>query len=261
MKNMSRFLSAMLCALTLVPAQAQVQPLPQPQGQTQGNRFPLPPADWPAPVPDRQVVSYLLLDRLEYRWQKGANVRVWDAQGWIGGDYNKLWLKSEGEKTAGGRTEAADVQLLYARLITPFWYLQAGVRNEARPGPSRNYGVLGIQGLAPGWFDVEASLFVRAGNVSGRVEAEYDQLLTQRLILQPRIETGFSGSSDRARGVGSGINDVQLGLRLRYEIRREIAPYIGYTWGRKVGNTADIARGNGERVTEHGIVVGLRIWY
>lgn len=231
------------------------------QSHARDSRFPLPPKDWPSPVMDRQIFSYVLLDRLEYRWQKGDNVRVWDAQAWFGGDYNKLWIKSEGEQTVGGRTEEADLQLLYARLITPFWFLQAGVRNEARPGPSENSAVLGIQGLAPGWFDVEASLFLRAGEVSGSLEAEYDQLITQRLVLQPRIETSFTGASDRERGVGSGINDVQLGLRLRYEIRREIAPYIGFSWVRKVGNTADIARDQGERTTERGIVAGLRIWF
>ena len=249
MKATMRLLSGLLAAIAVVPALAQ------------DNRFPLPPANWPSPVMDRQVVPYLLLDRLEYRWQKGDNVRVWDAQGWLGGDYNKLWIKSEGEQTVGGRTEEADLQLLYARLVSPFWYLQAGVRNEAKPGPSQNSAVLAIQGLAPGRFEVEASLFLRAGDVSGSVEAEYDQLLTQRLVLQPRVETSFAGASDRARGIGSGINDIELGLRLRYEFTREVAPYIGLNWARKVGNTADLARANGDRVTERGLVVGLRIWY
>lgn len=210
---------------------------------------------------DRQPVFYFLLDRLEYSWQNGDNVRVWDAQGWFGSDYNKLWLKTEGEQTVGGSTEDAEVQLLYSRLVRPFWYLQAGIRHEARPDPSRNYGVLAIQGLAPYGFDVEGSLFFRAGEVSGRFEAEYDQLITQRLILQPRIETNFAGSSDRQRGIGSGFNDVQLGLRLRYEIRREIAPYIGVTWTRKLGDTADLARVGGEDVRQFAVVAGIRLWY
>lgn len=210
---------------------------------------------------DQEAVPYLVLDRLEHRWQEGDDARVWDTQGWFGGDYNKLWLKSEGEQTVGGRTKEADLQLLYARLVKPFWYLQAGVRNESRPGPSRNFGALAIQGIAPYEFDVEGSLFFRAGEVSGRFEAEYDQLIAQRLILQPRVETGFAGSSDTARGVGSGINDIELGMRLRYELTREIAPYIGVNWVRKVGNTADLARGRGGSVTERGIVAGLRIWY
>lgn len=231
------------------------------QSAEAGKRFPLPPADWPMPVMDQQIVPYLLLDRLEYRVQKGKNAQAWDAQAFIGTDSDKLWLKSEGEKTVGGRTEQADVQLLYARLISPFWYLQVGARNDARPGPSRNYGVLAFQGLAPYRFNVEGSLFVRGGEVAGRFEAEYDQKVTQRLILQPRAETNVSSSSDRARGYGAGVRDVELGLRLRYEVVREFAPYIGINWSRKTGGTAALARQAGDSVTSRGVVAGVRVWY
>ena len=227
----------------------------------QQDSFPLPPKEWPEPVMDTAPFSLLRLDRLEQHFRNGADVRVWDAEAWFGGDYNKLWLKSEGEKTVGGPTEEADLQALYARRVSPFWHLQAGLRREMKPSPAQNYGVLAIQGLAPYWFEVEASAYFRGGEVSGQIEAEYDQLLTQRLILQPRIETNWSGSADPSRGVGKGINDVELGLRLRYEIRREFAPYIGINWTRKVGDTADLARSRGEDVKEHGVVVGLRIWY
>lgn len=249
----SWFLSAALVAL--VSSQAHAQP------SADANRFPLPPADWPMPVMDQQIVPYFLLDRLEYRLQKGENAQAWDGQVSIGTDYNKLWLKSEGEKVVGGRTEQADIQLLYARLISPFWYLQAGARRDARPGPSRNYGVLAIQGLAPYRFNVEGSLFVRGGEVAGRFEAEYDQRVTQRLVLQPRAETNVSSSSDRARGYGAGFRDVELGLRLRYEVVREFAPYIGVNWSRKTGGTASLAREAGDSVTSRGIVAGVRIWY
>lgn len=229
--------------------------------QAQNQSFPLPPANWRTPVMDQQLIPYLLLDRFEYRLQNGGNARAWDAQAWFGGDYNKLWLKSEGENIIGRRTEDADLQALYARLIAPFWNVQAGVRDQIRPGPAKAYGVLALQGLAPYRFNVEGSLFFRTDEVSGRLEAEYDQLLTQRLILQPRIETNFTSSSDRKRRIGSGINDLELGLRLRYEIRREIAPYIGLSWTRKLGSTAGIARSEGESVNERAIVAGLRIWY
>ena len=227
----------------------------------QQDPFPLPPKEWPKPVMDTDRFALFRLDRLEHRWQKGADARIWDAEAWFGGDYNKLWLKSEGEQVAGGRTEEADLQVLYARRISPYWHLQGGVRRELRPSPSQDYGVLAIQGLAPYWFEIEASAYFRAGEVSGQLEAEYDQLLTQRLILQPRIETNWSGSADPARGVGKGINDVELGLRLRYEIRREFAPYIGVAWTRKVGDTADIARSRGEDIKAYGIVAGVRLWY
>ena len=222
--------------------------------------FPLPPKDWPSPVMDTQPFTFLLLDRFEYRAQKGNNAVTWDAQAWFGGDYNKLWIKSEGEY-AGGRTESADAQVLYARRIAPLWHVQAGLREEARPKPSQTYGVLALQGIAPLWFNVEASAFFRSGGMSGSLEAEYDQYVTQRLVLQPRVETNFSGYSDPARGVGSGFNDVSFGLRLRYEIKREIAPYIGVTWTRRLGNTADLARAAGEDVGQFAIVAGIRLWY
>lgn len=250
-----RILPSMRGALVLALA------LIAPAALAQQDPFPLPPKEWPKPVMDTERFTFLLLDRFEYRARSGKDSWAWDGQAWFGGDYNKLWLKSEGEAEAKGRVEEADALALYARRITPFWHLQAGVRQEIRPKPAQNYGVLALQGLAPYWFDVEASAFLRGGEVSGRLEAEYDQLLTQKLTLQPRIETNWSGSADPARGVGKGINDVELGLRLRYEIRREFAPYIGINWTRKVGDTADLARSRGEDVKEYGMVAGLRVWY
>ena len=227
----------------------------------QDDRFPLPPKEWPAPVMDHEPFAFFLLDRLEYRAQKGADALYWDAQAWYGGDYNKLWLKSEGQRIVGGRTAEADLQVLYARRIAPFWHLQGGLRSEVRPGPTQNYGVLALQGIAPYWFNVEASTFFRGGNISGRLEAEYDQLLTQRLILQPRIDSDFSATADPARGVGRGINDVTLGLRLRYEIKREFAPYVGVTWSSKLGDTADIARSRGVDPRSTAVVFGVRVWF
>jgi len=230
--------------------------------QEQQDAFPLPPKEWPHPVMDQPVIPFLLVDRLEYRWQSGDNLRVWDVQGWVGGDYNKLWLKSEGSDAPGGPTEEADIEILYARLVSPFWYLQAGVRHELEPSPSRTSLAFGIQGLVPYQFEVEATGYVdERGKFSASMEAEYDLLLTQRLILQPRLETSFSTSGERARGVGRGFNELEVGLRLRYEIRRQFAPYIGVTWSRKLGETADFARTANEDVRETSIVAGLRIWF
>lgn len=249
-RMLSRHLFALVAAgLTCTAALSQDDP------------FPLPPRDWPSPVMDTQPFSYLLLDRLEYRSQPGADLRVWDAQAWFGGDWNKLWLKTEGENEVGGGTEDAELQALYARRISPFWYLQAGVRGDRRSGAWRNSAVAGVQGLAPYWFEVEAMLFADRKGLSGRAEAETDLLLTQRLILQPRVETQFSGYTDRARGIGSGFQDLELGLRLRYEIRREFAPYIGVNWTRMLGNTARIARSQGEDTSVTSVVVGIRAWY
>lgn len=211
--------------------------------------YPLPPKEWPAPVMDSEPTTFLLLDRLEYRSQSGNDAAAWHAQGWWGGYTNKLWLKTEGEGDVRGPTERADVEALYARRISTYWHLQAGVRHEARPQPSRNTGVIAIEGLAPYWFEVNASAFIGNG-LAGRLEAEYDQLLTQRWILQPRAELNFSGSADEDRGVRSGMNEVELGLRLRYEIRREFAPYVGVNWTRRIGAGSETS-----------LLLGLRAWY
>jgi copper resistance protein B len=227
----------------------------------QSDPFPLPPKEWPAPVMDKQPFTYLLVDRLEYRSQPGPTVRNWDAQGWFGGDRDKLWFKTEGENEAGRGTERAEAQLLYARRISPFWHLQAGARAERRAGSWRNSAVLAVQGLAPYWLEVEAMLFADRKGLSGRVEVETDLFLTQTLILQPRLETQFSGYKDRERGIGRGIQDVELGVRLRYEIRRELAPYIGIDWTRKFGDTASIARSQGEGVRATSLLIGVRVWY
>ncbi|GAB3546298.1 hypothetical protein GCM10027343_23850 [Noviherbaspirillum agri] len=245
-------LRAALCILGLfltLPVLAQQDP------------YPLPSKDWPKPVMDDQTFAFVLFDRFEYRAQRGKDVAMWDVQGWFGGDHNKLWLKTEGEGERGEGVDQAEAQVLYARRISPYWHLQAGVRQEARPRPSRNSAVIAVQGLAPYWFDMEAMAFIRGGEVTGRLEFEYDQLLTQRVILQPRIETVFSSKAEPERGVGRGLNHVELGLRLRYEIRREFAPYIGINWTRRLGDTADLARQQSKDVGETAIVFGLRAWY
>lgn len=223
--------------------------------------FPLPPKTWPAPVNDHRLLMFILGDLLEYRVQRGADARAWDAQAWVGGDYNRLWLKSEGEQGTSARTERGDVQALYSRLISPFWYLQAGARTHFLPTPLRNSLALGIQGIAPYWFDVEAEVFLdQKGKVTGRLALEYDFLLTQRLILQPRGETNISAMSDPERGLGRGFNDVELGLRLRYELHRQFAPYVGGNWTRQLGSTADFARQAGADVGELSLVAGVRVW-
>ncbi len=195
------------------------------------------PADWPEPVMDQQIYYFLKTDRLEAQTNEGDGLFVWDAEGWVGGDYNKLWIKSEGEYLfEHNRLEAAEVQALYSRAITPFFDVQAGVRHDFKPDPSRTFGVLGIEGLAPYWFEIDAAGFVSDdGDVSARLEAEYDFLFTQRLILQPRVELNFAVQDVKKLGIGSGLSTAELGLRLRYEFVRQVAPYIGVSWTRLVG--------------------------
>lgn len=211
---------------------------------------------------DDQLFTFFQVEQLEYRFTDGKDRLKWDAQGWVGEDYNKLWLKTEGEKVFGGDVEQAEVQLLYSRMIAPFWDLQIGGRFDVRPQPKRGFGVLGVQGLAPYFFEVDAATFVsHEGDLSARLKGEYELLITQKLILQPSVELNLAAQQVEKLGIGSGLTDVELGLRLRYEIVREFAPYIGVSWERKVGRTADFARADGEDVDVLSFVTGIRFWF
>ncbi len=207
--------------------------------------------------------AFFQAERLEYQTHGGDPVFLWDAQGWYGGDINRLWIKTEGEYDLdGGFFEEAEVQALYSRAITSFFDAQIGFRHDFEPDPSRNFAVIGLQGLAPYLFELDAAMFISGdGDVSARIEAEYEFLLTQRLILQPRTELNFAAQDVPTLGVGAGLSTAELGARLRYEVRREIAPYIGVSWSRSVGQTADFARLAGENVQSTSFVAGLRLWF
>jgi len=203
---------------------------------------------------------YVLLDQLE--WQDAAGgAQAWDAKSWIGTDLDRLWLRTEGERE-DGRTEAAFAEALYGRAITPWWDLLVGVRNDFRPGPERTWAAIGVQGLAPYKFDIEATAYIgESGRSHARVEVEYELLLGNRLILQPQLEAELYGENDRRRRIGAGLSSVEIGLRLRYEFRREFAPYLGVVWSRKFGDSADFTRADGERVEDTRLVAGIRIWF
>ncbi|MGQ9424326.1 copper resistance protein B [Gilvimarinus sp. F26214L] len=224
--------------------------------------FPLPPPQWPATIDDTPLIAFGLIDRAEYLWDDDEELRVWDAQAWLGGDWNRLWLKSEGEDVVSGGSEG-NVEALYARRISPYWHLQAGIRHDfSSEGDSLNHLALGVQGLGLYWFEVEATGYLSEdGDFTAELEAEYDISFTQRLVLQPRIETGLSASEVEDLGIGNGFNEVALGLRLRYEIRREFAPYIGFSWKRKLGDTADLAEAEGEDTEGKFVLLGLRLWF
>lgn len=220
-----------------------------------------------AQVSDNQTFWILLIDQAEYRRHGGANGLRWDVQGWVGKDYDKLWIKTEGlQDVASGGIGEGEVQALYSRLISPFWEFQAGVRYDARWsrafGPSRAFAVLGFQGIAPYFFDLEPALFIsQDGDLSARLTSTYDLLLTQRLILQGRFEVDAALQKVERFGVGSGLNDVELGARLRYELSREFAPYLGISWVRKVFDTSVLARRAGESDSVFSLVAGLRLWF
>lgn len=203
----------------------------------------------------------VLFDQLEWRNTAAGNAAVWDAEGWYGGDNDKVWLRSEGER-AGGTTQNARADVLWDHTFARWWSLQAGGRQDFGGGPARTWAALGIQGLAPYWFDTEATFYVgEEGRTAVRLKTEYDLLLTQRLILQPEGEANLYGKADPARQLGSGLSDLEIGLRLRYEVRREIAPYIGVVWSRSFGRTADLVRESGGDASDVQFVAGLRAWF
>ncbi|MDA1323333.1 MAG: copper resistance protein B [Proteobacteria bacterium] len=212
---------------------------------------------------DDNLFTLVKIDQLEYRKQDGNDLLVWEGQGRIGNDENKLTLKTEGEYVRNAdEFENAEFQVLYQRMISDFFDAQIGVRHDIKPDPSRTFGVIGINGLAPQWFETDASFFVsHKGDTSLRLEAEYDILFTQRLVLEPSVEMNIAFSDDEKTGVGSGLSNVELGLRLRYEITREFAPYIGINWERKIGKTEDFASEEGADSNVFSLVAGLRIFF
>lgn len=205
------------------------------------------------------AINYLLLgERFERLDDERFN---WEAQGWFGRDLDKLWFKTEGHREQG-TTERAEVQALYSRAVAPFWDLQAGLRHDAGVGATRTHAVFGLMGLAPYWFEVDLAAFLSEhGDVSTRLEVEYELRLSQRLLLQPRVELNYSFSDDVAAGIGQGFSDTSVGLRLRYEIRREFAPYLGVEWSRAFGTTAQLFGNQGKERDDLTVVAGLRVWY
>jgi len=232
---------------------------------------PLPPQQPMRDMPTREMVelmdmddsaahAMLLLDRLEWSRSDGNDGLSWEGQAWYGGDYDKLWLKFEGD-SEGGEQQGSN-ELLWDHNFSRWWSWQAGVRNDFGPGPSRTWAAAGMQGLAPYWFEVAATVYVGdAGRTAARFSTEYELLLTQRLILQPQFEANFYGKDDVRNGLGSGLADTELGVRLRYEIRREFAPYVGVAWSHQYGRTADLSRAAGHDNDELQWLIGLRAWF
>lgn len=206
--------------------------------------------------------SLVTIDLLEVGVQKGRDSYRFEGEAFTGGNINRFGVKFEGEGAFGERIDDLELQALYSRAIAPYWNLQAGVRYDIKPDPSRTYLVAGVEGIAPYWFKVNAAGFVsNKGEVRARLEASYDQRITQSLILQPRIEANIAFQDIRAIGVGSGLTDFEAGLRLRYEIEQEIAPYIGLEWRKQTGATARYSRLAGEDPDTISLIAGIRIWF
>ncbi|KAK51869.1 copper resistance protein B CopB [Bordetella bronchiseptica E014] len=210
---------------------------------------------------DDMVTSQLLFDKLGMTYDRDRRTGLqWDGQFWVGRDLDKLWIKSEGERV-GGRSDGK-VEAFWNRTISPFWDLQVGARRDFGTGPKRNWGAIGLQGVAPYNIETEVTAYVGgSGRTALALKAEYDLLLTQRLVLTPEIEASVYGKDDKARGIGAGLSDASFSLRLRYEITREVAPYVGVSFGRKFGKTASYASEEGESRSERAIMAGVRIWF
>lgn len=219
-----------------------------------------------AQVMDDHIYTYVSFDELEYVPGAAEEPVEYDGQMWIGGDYDRLWLKARGEQSTLETEGHLEGQALYSRAVSTFWNAQAGVRVDHRyaagPNDTRGLVAVGMGGLAPYWFEVESFLFVsQDGDVSARLEASYDLFFTQRLVLEPEMELNGAVQEVPAFGVGSGLNDLELGARVRYEIVRELAPYVGISWTRRFGETADMARLDGRPVSDANFVAGMRWWY
>ena len=213
-----------------------------------------------ARMEDDPVELKLMLDKFEVGRANGNNVVAWESGLWVGKDLNKLWIKSDGERV-GGKTEGTENRFLYSRAISPFWDVQTGWRHDTAPGQSRDYFTVGLQGLAPYFFETDANIsFGENDQVKLNLAFEYEMMLTQKLVLSPEVELNIYSKDDKAMGTGSGLSDMEAGLRLRYEVKREFAPYIGVNWAKKFGNTADLLE-EGEDSSETMFVAGVRIWY
>lgn len=209
---------------------------------------------------DNGTHAYILLD--EFEWQRGGRVDglVWGGRGWVGRDLDRLWFRTEGA-TGDGRADGVDAHVLYGRAFARWWDVVAGIRQEVRPGSPQTWAAVGVQGLAPYRFQLAATAYIGASaRTSVRLEAEYEWLLTNRLILKPLFEVDVQGRSDRDRGIGAGLSSADAGLRVRYEFRREVAPYVGLVWHRTFFGTADAARANGATPGGVRFVSGLRVW-
>lgn len=204
----------------------------------------------------------IMLDRLETKIADGHDGYAWEGDAWIGQDIDKLWIKSEGEGAFGETPEQVEIQALWSHAIGPWLDLQMGARHDFRPDPDRTHAVIGVQGLLPYWLEVNGALFLsQKGDVTARGEVEYDLRITPNLIVQPRIEMNFSAQKIPEIGVGAGVTNAEMGLRLRYHVTQQIAPYIGVQWENAFGATRRYLRRQDESPSQASLIIGLRIWF
>lgn len=242
------------------PDDAPVTPVPPLNDADRAAAFPVLRHHHGMQHPDGPV-AHLAFDRLEAWDASPGSGQAWEAEGWLGGDIHRLWLRSEGERVSGS-THSANLELLYGRSVSPWWDVMAGIRHDFAPGDSQPWLAIGMQGLAPYLVEVSATAYLgESGRSMLALEAEYDVLLSNRLILQPMVEATFNGKPDATRGVGTGLSTVEAGLRLRYELHRRFAPYLGVVHERSLGDTATYRESAGEHARDTRVVAGVRIWF
>ena len=208
---------------------------------------------------DDPLNKLVLLDRFESQRANGGTLQRWDLETWVGKSLTKVWIRTEGERFSGD-TQRAELELLWGKSFARWWELVAGARSDFTPGPTQNWAAVGVRGTAPYRVDLEATAyFGDGGRAALRVKSHYELLVTNRLILQPLAELNWYAQRDTARGIGAGLANAEIGLRLRYEVKREVAPYVGLVAERKLGGTADFARAAGHRPSDMRLVAGIRL--
>ena len=221
----------------------------------------VPAGSFAAGLSDDPILTYFKADQLELRDANAGTALVWEVDAWLGQDLNKFWVKSSGERV-NGETESSEIDLLYSKGFSPFWDVQFGLRHEFKPDSSENSLGVGLLGLAPYLFEVDANVFVNDDDLfNARISAEYEYLFSQQLILIPNLEMSLYSDDDVARGIGSGLSNAELGLRLHYEVIREISPYIGINYERKFGGTADFSTAEGESSSDTQLLTGISFWF
>ena len=255
--------SLTLCGalLTVLAATATAQTTPVPTPTDEERKAAFPPDLQGHGVHDDGLHFMVLADQLEWQASDTGGGALWDAKAWVGGDINRIWIRTEANYQEGAFDDA-EGHLLLGRNISRWWTAVGGVRHDFTPGPARTWAAIGLQGLAPQWFDVEVTGYLgESARTALRTEVEYDLLVNDRVVIQTLLELNLYGKSDPDRQIGAGLSSIEFGARVRYEIRRELAPYAGVVWHRKVFETGDLAREAGENVGGWRLVMGLRVWF
>jgi len=259
MKRLLLAASWLLCSPLYAQEQSQREHVPPDPPRTHLHDMPYREMTTMMGMDDRRRFGKVTFERLE--WQPGQDSFGWDTNAWYGGDFHKLWFEAEGERESGDTRESR-LELSWDRIVSRWWNLRAGVRHDGGLGPSRDWLALGVAGLAPGFVELETSLYYGEGGRSAlRLATQRDLMLTQRMILQPQLELAAYGRDDPQKQIGAGLANLAAGLRLRYEWRREFAPYVGVRWVNHFGDTAELRRAAGEKTDEWQWLAGVRAWF